>query len=149
MALYDIVLKPCAVRDLDGLRKYDATIIADAMETHLGDAPTKVSRSRIKRLRGIRDPDYRLRVGEFRVFYTVDEEAGRVRASITTAAEPAAEDLDSIIATFRKTAGRDVVAEVKTDEELLGGVVVELEGRVYDGSIRTRLARLAARMSGE
>jgi F0F1-type ATP synthase delta subunit len=38
---------------------------------------------------------------------------------------------------------------VKTDEELLGGVVVELEGRVYDGSIRTRLARLAARMSGE
>jgi F-type H+-transporting ATPase subunit delta len=79
----------------------------------------------------------------------LDEEAGRVRASVTTAAQPAAEDLDSIIATLRKTAGRDVVAEVQTDEELLGGVVVELEGRVYDGSIRTRLARLAARMSGE
>lgn len=78
MPRYDVVLKPSAVRDLDRLRKYDATAVAGAMETHLGDAPTKLSRSRIKQLRGIRDPDYRLRVGEFRVFYTVDEEASQV-----------------------------------------------------------------------
>ncbi|MEE8310912.1 MAG: ATP synthase F1 subunit delta [Candidatus Binatia bacterium] len=79
----------------------------------------------------------------------LDEEEGRVRASITTATTPTAEELDSIVATFRRGAGREVVAEVTTDEKLLGGVIVELEGRVYDGSIRTRLARLAARMSGE
>jgi len=38
----------------------------------------KQSKSRIKRLRGITNPDYRLRVGSFRVFYTVDEKVHRV-----------------------------------------------------------------------
>ena len=33
--------------------------------------PQKVSRSRIKRLRGLSRPQYRLRVGEVRVFYDV------------------------------------------------------------------------------
>ena len=42
-----------------------------------------------------------------------------------------------------------LVAPPVPDEELLGGVIVEIEGRVYDGSVRTRLARLAARMSGD
>jgi mRNA-degrading endonuclease RelE of RelBE toxin-antitoxin system len=48
------------------------------MEKHLQHEPTKESKSRIKRLRGIRNPDYRLRVGEYRVFYAVDEDARRV-----------------------------------------------------------------------
>jgi mRNA-degrading endonuclease RelE of RelBE toxin-antitoxin system len=33
--------------------------------------PKKLSRSRIKRLRGLRQPQYRLRVGEIRIFYDV------------------------------------------------------------------------------
>jgi mRNA interferase RelE/StbE len=33
--------------------------------------PTKTSRSRIKRLRGLSKPQYRLRVEEVRVFYDV------------------------------------------------------------------------------
>jgi mRNA interferase RelE/StbE len=41
------------------------------LETHLRDEPGKVSRSRIKRLRGLRRPQYRLRVGEVRVFYDI------------------------------------------------------------------------------
>ncbi len=72
------MLKSSAMVDLDALRKYDATQIADAMEMHLRHNPTKESKSRIKRLRGLSDPDYRLRVGEYRIFYTVDEAARRV-----------------------------------------------------------------------
>jgi mRNA-degrading endonuclease RelE of RelBE toxin-antitoxin system len=71
MARYEIRLKPSAIRDMDGLRKYDADRVADGMETHLGREPMKESRSRIKRLRGINDPDYRLRIGDYRVFYNV------------------------------------------------------------------------------
>jgi mRNA interferase RelE/StbE len=41
------------------------------MERHLRHEPVKVSKSRIKRLRGLRKPQYRLRVDEFRVFYDV------------------------------------------------------------------------------
>ncbi|HMD65107.1 MAG TPA: hypothetical protein VKG22_00470 [Stellaceae bacterium] len=42
-----------------------------ALERHLRDEPRKTSRSRIKRLRGVTRPQYRLRVGEVRVFYDV------------------------------------------------------------------------------
>jgi mRNA-degrading endonuclease RelE of RelBE toxin-antitoxin system len=78
MEPYTIFLKRSAIADLDALRKYDATQIADAMEKHLLHDPTKESKSRIKRLRGIRNPDYRLRVGGYRVFYVVDQDARRV-----------------------------------------------------------------------
>ena len=78
MRPYDIVLKRGAVDDLDRLRKFDATRIADAMERHLTHDPTKASRSRIKRLREISDPEYRLRVDDYRVFYSVREPERRV-----------------------------------------------------------------------
>jgi mRNA interferase RelE/StbE len=78
MDVYEIILKRSAIADLDALRKYDATQIADAMERHLQPDPTKESKSRIKRLRGLSNPDYRLRVGDYRVFYVVDEEARRI-----------------------------------------------------------------------
>ena len=42
-----------------------------ALETHLRHEPEKTSRSHIKRLRGMLRPQYRLRVGEVRVFYDV------------------------------------------------------------------------------
>ena len=78
MGAYTIMLKRSAIADLDALRKYDATQIADAMEGHLQHNPTKEGKSRIKRLGGISNPDYRLRVGDYRVFYMVDEVARRV-----------------------------------------------------------------------
>jgi len=78
MRAYTIILKRSAIADLDALRKYDATQIANAMERHLQHDPTKESKSRIKRLRGISNPDYRLRVGDYRVFYMVDEDARQV-----------------------------------------------------------------------
>ena len=71
---YEVILKPEAVKDLDGLRKYDVATIADAIERHLTSNPQKTSRTRIKRLRGKQDADYRLRVGDYRVFYTIDDE---------------------------------------------------------------------------
>ncbi len=79
MAAYEIILKRSAVSDMDKLRKYYASQIADAMVKYLGAEPTKESKSRIRRLRGIRNPDYRLLVGEHRVFYTVDSDARCVR----------------------------------------------------------------------
>ena len=78
MGAYEIILKRSAIADLDRLRKHDATKIADAMRDHLGREPTRMSKTRIKRLRGISNPDYRLRVGDYRAFYTVDENARRV-----------------------------------------------------------------------
>ncbi len=63
---------------MDGLRRFDATAIADAIQRRLQDQPTRQSKAGIKRLRGISNPDYRLRVGSYRVFYNMIEELRRV-----------------------------------------------------------------------
>lgn len=68
---YEIVLAPQAVQDLRRLRAHARAEVKDAIETHLRYEPTKVSRSRIKRLKGLDQPQFRLRVDEFRVFYDV------------------------------------------------------------------------------
>jgi mRNA interferase RelE/StbE len=68
---FDIVLTAEAVEDGKALRANLRAEVRDAIETHLRHEPTKASRSRIKRLRGLRRPQYRLRVGDIRVFYDV------------------------------------------------------------------------------
>lgn len=77
MAGYKIHLKPSAIDDLDRLSKSRAVEVADAIGRFLAYEPARTTSSRIKRLRGLSDPDYRLRVGEMRVFYSIDED-GRV-----------------------------------------------------------------------
>ncbi|MGZ5913398.1 MAG: type II toxin-antitoxin system RelE family toxin, partial [Reyranella sp.] len=68
---YEIVLAPEAVDDLRRLRASIRSSVRDAIETHLRHQPTKSSRSRIKRLRGLERPQYRLRVDDVRIFYDV------------------------------------------------------------------------------
>jgi mRNA interferase RelE/StbE len=68
---FEIVLAPEAVEDFRRLRANVRADLRAALETHLRHEPKKVSRSRIKRLRGLRQPQYRLRVGDIRIFYDV------------------------------------------------------------------------------
>ena len=68
---YEIVIDPQAMEDLRGIRVYDRQKILDWMESALTVHPTQISKSRIKRLRGLDSPQFRLRVEEFRVFYDV------------------------------------------------------------------------------
>ena len=70
---YEIIFKPEAENDFEVLRKYDAAKIGDEIEAHLTYEPRKESKARIKKLRERGEDDYRLRVEEFRVFYTVDD----------------------------------------------------------------------------
>lgn len=78
-----------------------------------------------------------------------DVAAGRVRALVTTPNELSAADLDRLTAVFSSLVGRQVVPELAIDNSLIGGVVVEVEGRVFDGSVRTSLQRLSERMAGQ
>jgi mRNA interferase RelE/StbE len=68
---FAIVLAPEAVKDLRRLSANSRATVRTALEAHLRHEPEKTSRSRIKRLRGLLRPQYRLRVGEVRVFYDV------------------------------------------------------------------------------
>ena len=65
-------MAPEAIGDLKRLSARARAQVRDALEIHLRREPTKTSRSRIKRLRGLSRPQYRLRVDEMRVFYDVE-----------------------------------------------------------------------------
>jgi mRNA interferase RelE/StbE len=80
---FDIVLAPEAVEDFNALRANVRADIRTALETHLRHEPEKLSRSRIQRLRGLRQPQYRLRVGEVRIFYDVTGTTVQVLAIVT------------------------------------------------------------------
>jgi len=79
---YEIILAPEAVEDLRRLSARDRSTIRDALERLLRYEPGKESRSSIQRLRGISRPQYRLRVGDFRVFYDVGEDAVEILAIV-------------------------------------------------------------------
>jgi mRNA-degrading endonuclease RelE of RelBE toxin-antitoxin system len=80
---YDILLAPEAIEDLDKLRANIRAEGVDAIELHLRHQPTLVSKSRIKRLRGLSHPQYRLRVGDdIRVYYDVTGEIVQVLAIV-------------------------------------------------------------------
>lgn len=82
---YEIILLPRAMEDLRGLDAHLRSSVRNALEVHLRYEPMKVSRSRIKRLRGLTQPQYRLRVGELRVFYDVTEEKVEILAILSKA----------------------------------------------------------------
>lgn len=78
-----------------------------------------------------------------------DDAAGRVRMTITTASQLDDGEREALLAAFAARTGGSVVATNRVDPDIVGGAVVELEGRVYDGCVKTRIARLAATMAGE
>jgi mRNA interferase RelE/StbE len=82
---FEIILAPRAAVAYKRLRASLRAALYDALETHLRHQPTKVSKSRIKRLRGLSRPQYRLRVGDVRVFYDVAADRVEVLAIVTKA----------------------------------------------------------------
>jgi len=75
---YRIEITEEAESDLDGIRVFYREEILDRLEEHLRYEPTRESRSRIKRLVLLNSPAYRLRVGDYRVFYDVDDVTAEV-----------------------------------------------------------------------
>jgi mRNA-degrading endonuclease RelE of RelBE toxin-antitoxin system len=82
---YALILAPEAVQAFGALPAYERAEVRDALERHLRYEPTRVSKGRIKRLRGLSQPQYRLRVGEVRVFYDGTPEVVQVLAVVTKA----------------------------------------------------------------
>ena len=79
---FEIFIAQEAVEDLKKLKALVRTEVREAIELHLRHEPRKVSKSRIKRLRGLSRPQFRLRVGEIRVFYDVSERSVEVLAIV-------------------------------------------------------------------
>jgi mRNA-degrading endonuclease RelE of RelBE toxin-antitoxin system len=78
MADFDIEIADLAADELREIRVFDRRRILDGIHSQLQNQPTLVTRNR-KRLDGVAPsfehvpPIWELRVGEFRIFYDVDE----------------------------------------------------------------------------
>ncbi len=79
---FAIVLAPEAVDDLRALKANVRATVRTMLEAHLRYEPEKTSRARIKRLQGLLRPQYRLRVGDIRVFYDVSGRTVEVLAIV-------------------------------------------------------------------
>ena len=69
--MYELRLSTNAEDDLRALDARHRASVITALRSHLEQEPQKTSKSRIKRLRALKLPQYRLRVGEIRIYYDV------------------------------------------------------------------------------
>lgn len=79
----------------------------------------------------------------------LDEALGQVRARITASLPLSPAQTRRLVDSFERLTGKRVLVSLRVDPEILGGVIVEVEGKVYDGSLRTQLARLAGAIAGD
>ena len=82
---HEIVLAPEALDDVKRLNAHLRTAVREAIDVHLRHTPSRTSKSRIKRLQGLTRPQFRLRVGEIRVFYDVREGVVEILAIVPKA----------------------------------------------------------------
>jgi F-type H+-transporting ATPase subunit delta len=76
----------------------------------------------------------------------LDTKLNRVHAGITLANEPDAKLEKLLVDRLSKVLGKEVRAHYRVDQQILGGVVVRVGDRIYDGSVRRRLAVLKRKM---
>ncbi len=78
----------------------------------------------------------------------LDHELGRVRIRVRSARQLEAPEAQQIVNAFARLTNKQVLSAVSVDPNLLGGVLVELGTKIYDGTVRTQLERLAKELGG-
>lgn len=78
----------------------------------------------------------------------LDDLLGRTRATLTFARAPNPGELQRVVAALAALVRKQVIATTRIDGALVGGVVAELEGKIYDGSLANRLAEAEQRLGG-
>ncbi len=76
-----------------------------------------------------------------------DAEAGRVRATATTAVALEPGDSERLARELSERLGKEVRLEVKVDPAIIGGMVLQVGDRLVDASVATRLQQLRRRLA--
>jgi F-type H+-transporting ATPase subunit delta len=77
----------------------------------------------------------------------LNQAKGRVEAKVTSARPIETSHLERLLATLRGISGKEVVLQQEVDPALIGGLLVELEGKVYDGTVSTQLEKMRQRIA--
>jgi F-type H+-transporting ATPase subunit delta len=57
--------------------------------------------------------------------------------------------LERLSGTLKKIVKKEVDLDVSIDPTLIGGLIAEVEGMIYDGSVKTQIMRLKQSLKGE
>lgn len=79
----------------------------------------------------------------------LDARQGITQATVSSAADLTPQERAELAAALTKLTGQKVQAQYTTDPALIGGAVVRIGSTIYDGSVRTQLERMRARMISE
>ena len=69
-------------------------------------------------------------------------------AKVTSAVPLTEEEKKRLVAALEKRSGLKVTLSCAVDASLMGGMIVEMDGRVTDGSVRTRLRKIKEVIGG-
>jgi F-type H+-transporting ATPase subunit delta len=78
----------------------------------------------------------------------LDERAGVVAATVTSARPVPPEARRQLETTLLSLTGKKVRIDFETDPELIGGLVTRIGSTVYDGSVRNQLQQMKQKMIG-
>ncbi|HYB62373.1 MAG TPA: ATP synthase F1 subunit delta [Methylomirabilota bacterium] len=82
--------------------------------------------------------------------HLLDARLGVTRAEVTSADELSSTDKGELTKVIEKLTGSaSVNARFRTDSALVGGAIVRVGSKVYDGSVRTQLNALRIRLAAE
>jgi F-type H+-transporting ATPase subunit delta len=76
----------------------------------------------------------------------LDQKLNRVHAGVTLASDADARTQKQVVERLTKALGLEVRAFFRSDPRILGGVIVRVGDRIYDGTVRRRLTALQRRM---
>lgn len=75
-----------------------------------------------------------------------DEHQGIVDAHVTVARSLSDEDREAVTEALESKTGKSVRLHVEEDPELIGGIVIRVGDRVFDGSVRNKLSNLHSQL---
>jgi F-type H+-transporting ATPase subunit delta len=79
----------------------------------------------------------------------LDDISGRVRAKVVCASAIDDAQLKQVCQTLSKVFKKEVDVDVSVEPSLIGGMIAEVEGMIYDGSIKTQISKLKQSLKGE
>lgn len=77
----------------------------------------------------------------------LNDAKGRVEAKVMGAERLEPATLEKLREALHGVSGKEVVLHEESDPALLGGVLIQLEGKVYDGTVRTQLEKMKQRIA--
>ena len=77
----------------------------------------------------------------------LNEAKGRVEGKLVSASPLEPAEIERLLGTLQAISGKQVILHQETDPALIGGLRVELEGKIYDGTVSTQLEKMRQRIA--